>query len=234
MWECDFRQQLRDNPELKKFAEDITVEERINLRESFKGGRTNAAKLYYKCAEGERINYIDFTSLYGYVNKYAEYPVGHPLIYTNLPENSKISDYFGIAKVTVRAPRRLLHPVLPVRIADKLMFPLCCKCAAGKNQISCSHTDSEREFVGTWCTPELVEAESKGYTILKIHELYHWEKTSKYSKLTGDRGLFADYVDTFLKLKQESSDWPTWCTDEKLRDEYINKYLEKEGIKHLK
>ena len=231
MWECDFRQQLRDNPELKKFAEDITVEERINLRESFKGGRTNAAKLYYKCAEGERINYIDFTSLYGYVNKYAEYPVGHPLIYTNLPENSKISDYFGIAKVTVRAPRRLLHPVLPVRIADKLMFPLCCKCAAGKNQISCSHTDSEREFVGTWCTPELVEAESKGYTILKIHELYHWEKTSKYSKLTGDRGLFADYVDTFLKLKQESSDWPTWCTDEKLRDEYINKYLEKEGIK---
>ena len=90
------------------------------------------------------------------------------------------------------------------------MFPLCCKCAAEKNQRSCSHTDIEREFVGTWCTPELVEAESKGCTIIKIHELYHWNKTSKYNKSTGDRGLFADYVDTFLKLKQESSDWPTW------------------------
>ena len=58
----------------------------------------------YITSEGERINYIDFTSLYGYVNKYAEYPIGRPLIYSNLPENSKISDYFGIAKVTVRAP----------------------------------------------------------------------------------------------------------------------------------
>ena len=37
----------------------------------------------------------------------------------------------------------------------------------------------QRELVGTWCTPELVEAENVGYKIKKIHEIYHWDKTTQ-------------------------------------------------------
>ena len=46
-------------------------------------------------------------------------------------------------------------------IGDKLMFPLCKKCAIDKNVKSCGHSDAQREFTGTWCTPELIEAEAR-------------------------------------------------------------------------
>ena len=113
--------------------------------------------LHHKCNDNEQIHYIDFTSLYGYVNKYAKYPCGHPLIITNVAKDSKISDFFGIAKVCVRATCGLFHPVF----GDKLMFPLCKKCAK-----SCRHSDAQREFTGTWCTPQLIEAEARGSVLL--------------------------------------------------------------------
>ena len=230
IWECEFRKQLESNPELKKFAGELSVEERLNPRDAFMGGRTNATTLYYKCKSGERINYIDFTSLYGYVNKYAEYPIGHPSVITDIPKKAKLSDYWGIAKVTVSPPRALLHPVLPVRVDNKLMFPLCHKCAVEKNQKRCQHSNKLRQITGTWCIPELLEAEKRGYVIMKIHEVYHWNKTAKYNPETGKGGLFADYINTFLKVKQEASDWPQWCNDEQSRKVYIENYYEKEGL----
>ena len=43
-------------------------------------------------------------------------------------------------------------------------------------------------------------------------------------------GLFKHYKDTFLKVKQESSDWPAWCTTEDLKKLYIENCKEREGI----
>jgi hypothetical protein len=34
----------------------------------------------------------------------------------------------------------------------------------------------------------------------------------------------------FMKMKQEASGWPSWCTTEKHRHKYIKDYFEKEGI----
>jgi len=44
------------------------------------------------------------------------------------------------------------------------------------------------------------------------------------------KGLFADYVNTWLKIKQESAGYPGWCLtpDDKLR--YVRQYKEREGI----
>jgi len=42
--------------------------------------------------------------------------------------------------------------------------------------------------------------------------------------------LFAGYVYTILKYKQESSDWPEWCDTEEKTDKYISDYLENERI----
>ena len=36
--------------------------------------------------------------------------------------------YFGLAKVDILPPADLFHPVLPVRIGEKLTFPLCGQC----------------------------------------------------------------------------------------------------------
>ena len=84
-------------------------------------------KLYSKVQGEEKIQYIDFTSLYPTVNKYDKYPVGHPtVIYHDFMD---ISEYFGLAKVKVLPPRKLYHPVLSYTFKGKLLFPLCKTCA---------------------------------------------------------------------------------------------------------
>ena len=84
-------------------------------------------KLYHQTEADEEIDYYDFTSLYPYVNKNAEYPIGHPEIIFQ-PGHTDIAQYFGIAQCTVLPPYKLYHPVLPLRQNDKLTFPLCRTC----------------------------------------------------------------------------------------------------------
>ena len=45
------------------------------------------------------------------------------------------------------------------------------------------------------------------------------------------KGLFADYVNTWLKIKQEASGWPPGVgEDETKRQQYLRDYYEHEGI----
>lgn len=99
----------------------------LDPREAFFGGRRGLTKCHYHAGKGEEILYEDFTSLYPSINKYGTYPIGHPQIIVN-PTDQNIASYFGIAKVDVLAPEKLLHPVLPVKFNHKLLFPLCLKC----------------------------------------------------------------------------------------------------------
>ena len=99
----------------------------LQPRDAFFGGRTGAVALYHQADPGEKIFYVDVTSLYPWVNKTARYPLGHPTIYYE-PEDQDLDNYFGIALVTIRPPRHLFHPVLPVRHGGKLTFPLCMQC----------------------------------------------------------------------------------------------------------
>ena len=104
------------------------------------------------------------------------------------------------------------------------MFPLCKTCADTLNQNPCTHSDEERAILGTWCHVELMKAIEKGYEVLKIHEVWHWEQTTDE--------LFKDYVDTFLKIKQEASGYPKHCVTDEQKQHYIDEYYEHEGI-HL-
>ncbi|CAH3157602.1 unnamed protein product, partial [Porites lobata] len=108
----------------------MTWIESSDPRNAFYGGRTGMAKCFHK-AEGEQILYEDFTSLYPTINKYGTYPIGHPQILN------------------------LLHPVLPVKLNGKLMFPLCKKCV--EEQLDrpwhertnlCPHSDNDRVMTG--------------------------------------------------------------------------------------
>ena len=59
---------------------------------------------------------------------------------------------------------------------------------------------------------------------MKIHEIWHFPE-DQYIE-----GLFTRYVDTWLKMKQESSGRPSHvCTLEELQN-YINHYEAHEGI----
>ena len=72
IWEHSFKDQIQNDIQLRSFVQTLDISERLDPRESFFGGRTNASKLYFKFSENEKIKYVDFTSLYPWVNKYCE------------------------------------------------------------------------------------------------------------------------------------------------------------------
>lgn len=77
-WEHDFDALLKTNPEAKAFVDQLDLVDRLDPRDSLMGGRTNGCTLYKKATKGMMIHYVDFTSLYPFVNKTCQYPVGHP------------------------------------------------------------------------------------------------------------------------------------------------------------
>ena len=87
----------------------------------------------------------------------------------------------------------------------------------------CPHVDRERSLTGTWCTTELQEALAQGYTISQVYEIWHLNRQSN--------DLFKDYVNTFLKMKQEASGWPSDVGNNPIkRQQYLHDYKEREGI----
>ena len=229
-WECAWDKEVKSHPSIQSFLSTMTTTPPLQPRDAFFGGRTGAVSLHHKAdvGLGEKIFYVDVTSLYPWVNKTARYPLGHPTIHYE-PDNQDLDSYFGIALVTIRPPRGLYHPVLPVRHGGKLTFPLCLACVQKEQpkplherSAECSHSDQERQLQGTWCTPEIQEARATGYILVRIHEVWHFKKSKT--------GLFKDYVNTWLKIKQESAGWPRWCETREQQQQYIRRYREKEGI----
>ncbi|XP_063913325.1 uncharacterized protein LOC135129984 [Zophobas morio] len=235
IWECDFRKQITENRELKQFVDNHLFSKNtpLNPRDSFYGGRTNASQLYYKCQPGERILYFDVCSLYPYVNKYGRYPVGHPTaIHVGHPECVKVdlNKVHGFIKCIVLPPVSLYHPVLPYKCNGKLTFPLCKTCVETLYEQDCPHNDGQRQFTGTFVADELRKALELKYRIIEIFEIWEYD-TVKYDPETKTGGLFSEYVNTFLKIKQECSGWPTWCNTEHEKDNYIREYYDREGVK---
>lgn len=182
------------------------------LRDALFGGRTEAKQLFFekKAESDEQGRYLDVNSLYPFVNATCEYPDGHPEllgIAWNLIPGTPSHRLFKLCKATgkesweymgsvdqylkdctlavincdVECPKTLLHPVLPSRRNGKLMFDLLPK----QDQ---------------WYTSvELKQAIQHGYKVTRVHNVALWHKTRK--------DLFQQYVQKFLKVKDEASGW---------------------------
>ena len=231
IWECEWDLDVKTNDALRQFLDTLELVEPLQPRNAFFGGRTNAVKLHHRAERrlGEKIEYIDVTSLYPWVNKRCEYPTGHPDVLVN-PEDQDIHHYFGIAKVAILPPYGLYHPVLPHRHQGKLTFPLCQACMEEEmtkplleKSHLCRHTPEQRTL-REWCTPEIQKAVELGYTLIKIHEVYHFPPERRQV------GLFAEYVNTWLKIKQESAGYPAWATTPTDKAHYVYQYKQREDI----
>ena len=227
-WECAWNNEVKSHPSIQSFLSTLVATPPLQPRDAFFGGRTGAVALHHRVGPGEKIFYVDVTSLYPWVNKSARYPLGHPTLYYE-PDDQDLDSYFGLALVTILPPHGLYHPVLPVRHGGKLTFPLCMACVREEQpkpllerSAHCTHTDQDRQLQGTWCTPEIQEAVTRGYKLVRLHEVWHFKKSKK--------GLFKDYVNTWLQIKQESAGWPRWCQTPEQKQQYKRQYKEKEGI----
>ena len=187
-WECEWKALKNNNPDLADYVAGLNIPDRLRPRDAFYGGRTNCTKLYYKTKEGEWVCYVDFTSLYPYINKYAEYIFGAPKVITK--DFTKLEDYFGICYVKVLPPKGLYHPVLPLKMNGKLFFPLCNDCAMVERQTRCRCPPDKRVLTGAWATPELELAVDKGYRIVKWLEVLHWGQRTKYDPEKKGRRAF--------------------------------------------
>ena len=245
IWECEWRRELAEGGTADMYAtyvaEDmVSIRDPLDPREGLFGGRVDCYRMLFKSFDHpllssdpmvrERLKklcarYLDVTSLYPHINKNGEYPMGHQTIKRNcaLP-TTLLLPFFGLVFCRVLPPRDLFHPVLPCRIKSptssscKLMFVLCRKCAEEANfQLnSCVHTDEERAIEGVWTSAEVTLALQEKYTILCVFEVWHYHRRRK--------GLFADYINAFLKGKQEAAGWPKGCASQEERTKYIDDY----------
>ena len=240
MWECEFDRRKVKNPEIAKYVNNHPLISNIilNPRDAFFGGRTENITVHYKVREGESNKYIDICSLYPYICKRGRFPLGHPDIYVGKQcefltrgNNNDLSRVDGLLKCKVLAPRDLFLPLLPVKMHNRLLFALCRSCCEEMRQDDCNHEDvREPEFTGTWVVDELRKAIELGYRVTEIYVIWQY-KISQYDASTGKGGLFAEYVNAFLQIKQQASGWPEWCESESDKASYLAEYERDERIK---
>ena len=160
-WECEFREELKSDPEVKGYflAHPTPRIPPLILRDALYGGRTCALRSYHKAdlTKGEIIKMADVVSMYPSAQLRGAFPYGHPTIYLEGdPQMPTVDQWNGVIQCTVLPPRDLFVPVLPYRSGGKLMFPLCRTCAETEGNELCRHDDPAlRQLTGTWCAPEL-------------------------------------------------------------------------------
>jgi G:T-mismatch repair DNA endonuclease (very short patch repair protein) len=235
IWQCQWTSQLKASAEIREFVEmnQADVLPTLNPRDAMYGGRVEASKLHWKASVRKSghsgpnqigARYADITSLYPTVNYYDEYPVGHHTV-INKPsiDAVKNKEYFGLIQCKILPPSKLYHPVLPVKMNGKLLFPLCHRCAITENKCKCAHTIDEKALVGSWTSVEVYKALEMGYKLLDVYEVWHWKEKST--------DLFKTYVSSYLKIKQESSGYPVWCKTDQDKKKYIDEYALFQGVR---
>ena len=91
------------------------------------------------------------------------------------------------------------------------MFVLCRDGAETTNCGVCGHTRSERGLTGTWVSVELQKGVAIGYVIVAIHEAWNDVKTTVYDQATTEVGIFVQYMNPFMKIKMEASEYSVGC-----------------------
>ena len=126
--------------------------------------------------------------------------------------------------------QNLYHPLLPVRMHDKLLFPLCRMCCEEMIQEDCPHQfPNDRILRGTWVSEEVKETVKLGYRIQRICEIWQYEMT-QYNQKERKGGIFAEYMNEFFAQKTMASVFPPNCLTEQDKNEYVKELEFNEGI----
>ena len=223
MWECEWHERLHSDKPLSDLVNSLDIQDPLCPRDALMGGRTNGIKLHHIASDDEAIRYYDVKSLYPFVNTTKSYPVGHPTVHvSNFGSLDTAHVRFkGLFKCAILPPQNLYIPLLGYKSDGKLTFPLCRTCV-DTSTTNCEHSDMERALVGTWTCVEICKAVNLGYKLLQIYEVWEWDEWKE--------DMFADYMKTFFKVKEEASGWPPECVSDADKQAYISMIKEREGI----
>ena len=66
---------------------------------------------------------------------------------------------------------------------------------------------------------------------LSRNEREIWQfRVTRFDPRTRQGGLIAEYINSFLKLKQEACGWLNECLDDESKEQYLREYEKTEGI----
>ena len=155
----------------------------LKLLDAFFGGRTENIVANVETRGSESISYVDICSLYPYICKAGKFSIGHPQIYVG-DECKRLTgvcfnleNVEGSVKCTVLPPKHLFLPMLPVKIHNKLMFPLCRFRSDNLSVDKCVHkNDREKELTCIWVSDELKTAANCFSRMLSQRELINYIK----------------------------------------------------------
>ncbi|KAL3122664.1 hypothetical protein niasHT_009561 [Heterodera trifolii] len=135
----------------------------------------------------------------------------------------------SLLKVWVIPPRQCDVPVLPVKVDDRLCFPLCYKCAKKyptggvDNDYHCQHSDEQRGWVSTCTSLELNAALDEGYRVTKVFRVLQYEQS--------DDKLFRSYISEFMALKIQASGFDSSIKGNvEMEQEFVRECYENFGI----
>ncbi|KNC77063.1 hypothetical protein SARC_10467 [Sphaeroforma arctica JP610] len=182
---------------------------RIDPRESMAGGRTEPFASLVEVAGNGRctLHYVDFTSLYPYVNAFKEYPCG--------PMTTLVKD--------------LLIPVLPYKSnrPKKLSFGLCAACmlraAKFDPDVEMFQDDEERSWIETYTSVDIKLALEYGNEFPNVYEINMYEGRSTV--------LFKDYMSSAIQMKIKASKPPAGTREE--QEEILDWYRDEMGMTDL-
>ena len=109
-----------------------------------------------------------------------------------------------------------------------MSLPVLCHTAASHTGLHARNV-AERALTESCVLVEIRLAVKKGYKLVVVHEVYEYQVT-QYDPQTGNGGLFAQYIDTFLNLKAEANGYPSWVQCPADEDRYISDSTDSEGI----
>ncbi|KAJ8037513.1 hypothetical protein HOLleu_18343 [Holothuria leucospilota] len=141
-----------------------------------------------------------------------------------------MSKYYGLVRCVIRTMRSTPSKVHFLRKSVFCGFLALKRHVGNVLKIACNHSELERAITGAWVTLEVHKAIQKGYKILKVEVVWHFEEKAEYDKVTKSGGLFTEYINTSVKLKQEASGWPSSCNTEQDRQRYVSAYYDNEGV----
>ena len=151
MWECEWTQLKQTSPDILAYVNSLQFVEPLNPRNAFCGGRTNAVKLFHHVTPGQKIHYIDYTSLYPWVNKMCIYPKGHPQ-FISQPGTMSVAAPASIVPSCVALPSRQQTHLSSLRHLHTRQN--------GQRSYQCAHSDHQRALSDTCCTPNCKKSSS--------------------------------------------------------------------------
>lgn len=197
-----FRANFLPEAQIPLLNEDLN----IDIRQSYSGGSVDVYKPY-----GENIIGYDVNSLYPFVMKNMQMPVGIPTYFEgDITQFEDISNKLGFFQVEIQAPDNLKHPIIQTKVETK----------GGIRTVS---------PLGSWTdwifSEEMNNAKTFGYKF-KIKKGYLFDKAN----------IFNNYIETLYEIKKAShKDEPMYLISKLLMNSLygrfgMNQILEKSVI----